>query len=152
MADFPDPIALRRQVALKMLLNAHSTATMAILGRLVGNTMTNVSPSNLKLIGRATFLVQSHVNDTIARAKWVTNDIRAEEITFAEANAVLFEAMEYVRSAQSPLISEVALSIVRVLEALHAKSYVSWDLAAKRLGNQTLGEYLERCRVFDAAQ
>jgi N-acetylmuramic acid 6-phosphate (MurNAc-6-P) etherase len=42
-----------------MLLNAHSTAVMAGLGRLVGNTMTNVSPSNLKLIGRATNLIRN---------------------------------------------------------------------------------------------
>ena len=54
-----------------MLLNAHSTAVMARLGRVIGNTMTNVSPSNLKLIGRATFLIQSHVNDVLARPDWV---------------------------------------------------------------------------------
>ena len=48
-----------------MLLNAHSTAVMAGLGRLVGNTMTNVSPSNLKLIGRATNLIRMHVNQAL---------------------------------------------------------------------------------------
>ena len=52
-------------VALKMLLNAHSTAVMAGLGRLVGNTMTNVSPSNLKLLGRATNLIRMHVNQAL---------------------------------------------------------------------------------------
>jgi N-acetylmuramic acid 6-phosphate etherase len=49
-----DPFGLLPQVGLKMLLNAHSTAVMTRLGRVIGNTMTNVSPSNLKLIGRAT--------------------------------------------------------------------------------------------------
>lgn len=38
---------------LKMLLNAHSTALMARLGRARGNLMTYVRPSNLKLIDRA---------------------------------------------------------------------------------------------------
>ena len=59
------------QIALKMILNAHSTAVMAKLGKVVGNTMTNVSPSNLKLVGRATYLIQLHVNDTLARPGWV---------------------------------------------------------------------------------
>jgi len=38
---------------LKLLLNAHSTALMARLGRCRGNLMTYVRPSNLKLIDRA---------------------------------------------------------------------------------------------------
>ena len=73
-----DPFGIRQQMAAKMLLNAHSTAVMAKLGKVVGNTMTNVSPSNLKLIGRATFLIQSHVNDVLGTAEWVkANGARA---------------------------------------------------------------------------
>ena len=53
---------VRQHMAVKVLLNAHSTCIMGRLGRLVGNTMTNVSPSNLKLIGRATYLILLHVN------------------------------------------------------------------------------------------
>ena len=71
-----DPFALKAQVGIKMLLNAHSTAIMAKLGKVVGNTMTNVSPSNLKLIGRATFLIQSHVNDALSRPGWVRTNGR----------------------------------------------------------------------------
>lgn len=52
-------------MAVKVILNAHSTCIMGRLGRLVGNTMTNVSPSNLKLIGRATYLILLHVNATL---------------------------------------------------------------------------------------
>jgi N-acetylmuramic acid 6-phosphate etherase len=63
-----DPLGLDRTLALKMLLNAHSTAVMARLGRTVGNTMTAVQPGNLKLIGRATFLIQSHVNAVLDSA------------------------------------------------------------------------------------
>jgi len=46
---------------------------MAKLGRVIGNTMTNVSPSNLKLIGRATYLIQSHVNDSLKKPGWIKN-------------------------------------------------------------------------------
>ncbi|MGA2052540.1 MAG: SIS domain-containing protein [Opitutales bacterium] len=44
---------LAAHLYLKLLLNAHSTALMARLGRCRGNLMTYVRPSNLKLIDRA---------------------------------------------------------------------------------------------------
>jgi N-acetylmuramic acid 6-phosphate etherase len=50
---------------MKMILNAHSTTVMAKLGLVVSNTMTSVRPGNLKLIGRATYLIQTHVNDIL---------------------------------------------------------------------------------------
>ena len=90
-----DPFALKAQVGVKMLLNAHSTAIMAKLGKVVGNTMTNVSPSNLKLIGRATFLIQSHVNDALSRPGWVRAHGRRKPIIYGEANAVLFDSIAY---------------------------------------------------------
>ena len=39
-----DALELNRIIALKMLLNAHSTGVMAKMGRVVGNTMTAVQP------------------------------------------------------------------------------------------------------------
>ncbi len=57
-----DPLLVRQHIGLKMLLNAHSTCVMAKLGKIVGNTMTNVNPSNLKLIGRSTALIVMHVS------------------------------------------------------------------------------------------
>ena len=45
-----------------------------------------MNPGNLKLIGRATFLIQSHVNDAL---------FESERISYADANAVLFDAIEY---------------------------------------------------------
>lgn len=115
-----DPFGLRQQIGLKMLLNAHSTAVMTRLGRTIGNTMTNVSPSNLKLIGRATFLIQSHVNDVLSRPDWVKRNGRREPITYGEANAVLFEAMAFLKDKQDTAgqTAEVALSIIRILESL----------------------------------
>lgn len=49
----PGNDVLERNLLLKMLLNTHSTAVMARLGRCHGNVMTYVKPSNYKLIDRA---------------------------------------------------------------------------------------------------
>lgn len=123
-----DPMSVNSQTLLKMLLNGHSTAVMAKLGRVVGNTMTHVNPSNLKLIGRATYLIQSHVNDTISTEAWNQKFGTTEPITYAEANAVLFEAMEFV-AEQDGQISEVELSILRILEAFKNKRFIRWEEA-----------------------
>ncbi|UCC38422.1 MAG: hypothetical protein JSV96_11340 [Candidatus Aminicenantes bacterium] len=134
-----DPLGLNQQVALKILLNAHSTAVMAHLGKVIGNTMTNVSPSNLKLIGRATYLIQSHVNDILSRPQWVKLYGFQKLISYGEANAVLFEAMDFLkdknRDADQP--PEVALSIIRILESLRLKVGLSQEYAlyiVKRIG------------------
>jgi hypothetical protein len=62
-----DPLNIRAEIAVKMLMNAHSTAVMTKMGRVVGNTMTNVRAGNLKLIGRATYLTKLHVDDVLKR-------------------------------------------------------------------------------------
>lgn len=139
---FPDPILLRRHIALKMLLNSHSTAVMAKLGRVVGNTMTNVSPSNLKLIGRATYLIMSHVNDTLSQKEWIKKYGKIEPISFASANTVLFDAINYVSSSNIGQTSEVALSIIRILEALKTKKFLSWQDALIILNRDGLENYL----------
>lgn len=54
--------------------------------------MTNVSPSNLKLIGRATFLILSHVTDMVARAAL---PFRVE---YADANRILHMSIAFVRT------------------------------------------------------
>ncbi len=140
----PDPLGLRRQVAAKMLLNAHSTAVMARLGRVVGNTMTNVSPSNLKLIGRATFLIQSHVNDALARPSGAALYGRRTPITYGEANAVLFDAIAFLKDKQQTgQTAEVALSIIRILESLRRRTGVTDEEAFAVLGGKTLADYLK---------
>ncbi|NMC38928.1 MAG: hypothetical protein GYA41_11460 [Bacteroidales bacterium] len=140
---FPDPIGLRRQMALKMLLNAHSTAMMAKLGRVTGNTMTNVNPSNLKLIGRATFLVMSHVNDVIGSADWNGRYGKRDEVTFREVNAVLYDAIEFMAVKNPEQTAEVALSIIRIIEALKSRKYISWDDALSILASKGLNGYLK---------
>ncbi|MCX6361262.1 MAG: hypothetical protein NT029_15775 [Armatimonadetes bacterium] len=67
------------RVAAKMALNALSTSIMVRLGRVMGNTMIWVVPSNLKLIDRATRYVA---------------DLAGME--YAEACAAVHEAIEYV--------------------------------------------------------
>lgn len=138
-----DPLSINRQTLVKMLLNAHSTAVMAGLGRVVGNTMTHVNPSNLKLIGRATYLIENHVNDTISTEEWSQKFGRREPITYAEANAVLYDAMEFVAKRRGQ-ISEVELSIIRMLEALKNEQFIGWEEALRVQENIGLESFLEQ--------
>jgi len=126
-----DPFRLGQNIALKMLLNAHSTAVMAKLGRVIGNTMTNVSPTNLKLIGRATFLIQLHVNDALGNPGWVRQFSTRRPITYGEANAVLYDSIAYMKERIEDVgqAAEVPLSIIRILEALRRKRDFTADEA-----------------------
>jgi len=67
------------RVVTKMVLNAVSTAVMARLGRVMGNVMTWVVPSNGKLVDRATRYIAQLTG-----------------LGYAEANRLLFEALAYV--------------------------------------------------------
>ena len=91
--------------------------------------MTNVKPSNLKLIGRATFLIQSHVNDHMP-------------ITYDEANAVLYDAI-YFLGGRGGQTSEVELSIIRLLETYRKKHAISWDDALFVAETDGLEKYLK---------
>jgi len=143
-----DPFGIRQQMAAKMLLNAHSTAVMAKLGKVVGNTMTNVSPSNLKLIGRATYLIQSHVNDVLARPEWVRANGAREPVSYGEANAVLYDSIAYLkdRQAEAGQTAEVALSIIRLLESLRQKRGIDRGEALEIVKSIGLSDYLAKIR------
>jgi len=121
-------------VSLKMALNAHSTCTFARLGRLVGNTMTNVSPSNLKLVGRSTHLVLLHVAAAGAAG-----------VEYSHANAVLCDAIDFVNAqGLEGTVSEVAISIVRILEVWRRKVNVDWLAAISALNaSGSLEAYLQ---------
>ena len=140
-----DPFGIRQQMAAKMLLNAHSTAVMAKLGKVVGNTMTNVSPSNLKLIGRATFLIQSHVNDVLGMPEWVKANGAREPVSYGEANAVLYDAIAYLkdRQAEAGQTAEVAFSVIRILESLRQKRGIDRAEALGLVKDVGLSGYLE---------
>lgn len=139
-----DPFLLKQNIGLKMMLNAHSTAVMAKLGRVVGNTMTNVSPSNLKLIGRATYLIQSHVNDALRKPAWIKQHGVRPEIIYGEANAVLYDSIAFLKDKQNVAgqTAEVGLSIIRILESLRQKRGVTNEEALGILKEQGLAEYL----------
>jgi len=66
-------------VAAKLLLNALSTCVMVRLGRVMGNYMIYVVPSNLKLIDRATRYIS-----------------KLADIPYEDACRLLFEIIEYV--------------------------------------------------------
>jgi N-acetylmuramic acid 6-phosphate etherase len=67
------------RVAVKMVLNAVSTCTMVRLGRVMGNMMIWVVPSNLKLIDRATRYVE-----------------KLTGLSYEESNRLVFDVIEYV--------------------------------------------------------
>lgn len=140
-----DALELNRILGLKMLLNAHSTGVMARLGRVVGNTMTAVQPGNLKLIGRATYLIQSHVNTVLASAAWRAAHGAQAPLGYADVNAVLYDVIA-ARNADPALASspEVELAIVRILESLGHGRAIGWSEAAALLRARRLDDYLAR--------
>lgn len=143
-----DPFNLNQHTALKITLNAHSTAVMALLGKVVGNTMTNVSPSNLKLIGRATYLIQSHVNDVLRSPEWVEKNGIFKSISYGEANAVLFESINFLKGGRVKpgQTAEVALSIIRILESIRQKQGISQEEAFKIVQEKGLLQYLSNAK------
>jgi N-acetylmuramic acid 6-phosphate (MurNAc-6-P) etherase len=143
-----DPFGVKQQLAAKMILNAHSTAVMAKLGKVVGNTMTSVSPSNLKLVGRATYLIQSHVNDILGQASWVKAYGRRNPISYGEANAVLYDSIAYLKDRQKEAgqTAEVALSIIRILESLKERRGIPPDEAFRIVRSVGLSAFLASVR------
>jgi hypothetical protein len=71
-----DPLT---RIGVKMLLNALSTCTMVRLGRVLGNRMIWVVPSNLKLVDRST----RYIRDLAG-------------VSYEDACRTLFEVIEYV--------------------------------------------------------
>ena len=139
-----DPLGINQRIALKILLNAHSTGVMARLGKVIGNTMTNVSPSNLKLIGRATYLIQSHVNDVLRHPQWVRLHGIRRPISYGEANAVLFDAINYLKNKKKEAgqTAEVAFSIIRILESFRLEKGLIRSKTLNTVKETGLSQYL----------
>lgn len=92
------------RLAVKMMLNAISTCTMVRLGRVMGNTMVWVVPSNLKLIDRSTRYIA-----------------RLTGLDYEAACFRLHESMEYVelRMARDQAYPPVVgLTVIRVRHGL----------------------------------
>jgi len=97
----------------KMLLNAASTCTMVRLGRVMGNTMIYVVPSNLKLIDRTTRYVQALTG-----------------LGYEEACHLVHEVLEYVQPRM--LADQVYPPVVGVC-ALRARHGLTNEEAERRL-------------------
>ena len=92
------------RAGLKMMLNALSTCTMVRLGRVMGNYMIWVVPSNLKLIDRSTRYIQ-----------------RLTGLDYPSANKLLFEVIEYVEprmKADQAYPPVVGVAVMRVRHKL----------------------------------
>ena len=101
------------RVGLKMLLNALSTCTMVRLGRVMGNYMIWVVPSNLKLIDRATRYIQ-----------------KLTGLDYVAANRLLFEVFEYVEPRMK---ADQAYPPVVGVSVLRQRHGLSNEVAEQRL-------------------
>jgi N-acetylmuramic acid 6-phosphate etherase len=101
------------RVAVKLVMNALSTCTMVRLGRVMGNYMVWVVPSNLKLIDRAT--------------RYIT---KLTDLDYEQANALLFDIIEYVEPRMK---SDQAYPPVVGMAVLRAKFNLPNEAAEKRL-------------------
>jgi N-acetylmuramic acid 6-phosphate etherase len=102
-----------KRVAVKLVMNALSTCTMVRLGRVMGNCMVWVVPSNLKLIDRATRYI-----------------VQLTGLTYEAANSQLFEVLEYVEPRMK---SDQAHPPVVGLAVLRAKHKLTNEQAEKQL-------------------
>ncbi len=97
----PDsPLQLWHHLAVKLILNTLSTATMVCMGRVFGNAMVWLSPSNKKLIDRGCRLIAQQT-----------------DCSYEQACIALHIAMEEVEAAQQKgreVPSPVALAIQRL--------------------------------------
>jgi len=94
------PLQLWHHLAVKLILNTLSTATMVRMGRVIGNAMVWLSPSNKKLIDRGSRLISQQAG-----------------CTYEQACVALHEAIEEVAAAQRSRLevpSPVALAIERL--------------------------------------
>jgi len=101
--DLPQsPLRLWEHLAIKLILNTISTATMVRMGRVRGNAMIWLSPSNKKLIDRGSRLIS-----------------QVAGCSYERACETLHKAMEEVERRQSTGIqapSPVALAIDRICD------------------------------------
>lgn len=94
------PLQLWHHLAVKLILNTLSTATMVRVGRVIGNAMVWLSPSNKKLIDRGSRLIAQQTG-----------------CSYEQACIALHEAMEEVETRQrqgQDVPSPVALAIERL--------------------------------------
>jgi N-acetylmuramic acid 6-phosphate etherase len=107
------------RVVVKLVMNALSTCTMVRLGRVMGNYMIWVVPSNLKLIDRATRYITQLTN-----------------LNYTAANRLLFEIIAYVEPRMK---SDQAYPPVVGMAVLRAKEKLTNEQAEERLRAEAAG-------------
>ena len=98
------PLGLWRHLAVKLILNTISTATMVRMGRVIGNAMVWLSPSNKKLIDRGCRLISQQTG-----------------CSYEQACVELHKAMDEIesrRQAGEEVPSPVALAIEQISNEL----------------------------------
>ena len=106
------------RVGVKTLLNTLSTCTMVRLGRVMGNYMVWVVPSNLKLIDRAT--------------RYIKN---LTDLPYRDANRLLFEVIKYVEPRMK---NDQAYPPVVGVAVLRARYGLTNEAAEERLLRELL--------------
>ena len=101
------------RVVVKLVMNALSTCTMVRLGRVMGNYMVWVVPSNLKLIDRAT--------------RYIT---QLTDLNYEAANRLLFEIIDYVEPRMK---SDQAYPPVVGMAVLRAREKLTNEQAEEKL-------------------
>jgi N-acetylmuramic acid 6-phosphate etherase len=104
------------RVVVKLVMNALSTCTMVRLGRVMGNFMIWVVPSNLKLIDRAT--------------RYIT---KLTDLDYEAANRLLFEIIAYVEARMK---ADQAYPPVVGMAVLRAREKLTNEQAEQRLKAQ----------------
>jgi len=104
ICDLEDsPLQLWDHLAVKLVLNTISTATMVRMDRVIGNAMVWLSPSNKKLIDRGSRLIAQETGST-----------------YEQACIALHEAMDDVENRQQQG-EEVPSPVALAIERLHGK-------------------------------
>ena len=120
------PLRVIQSIVLKMILNMLSTTVMALLGRIEGNFMTYVTPTNKKLIDRATRLVSS-----------------VAEISYDDANRYVFVVLEQTKELRKKDVGIPAVVNIAVVCARTTLN-VQEAIIALQKHNGLLGETLKK--------
>jgi N-acetylmuramic acid 6-phosphate etherase len=105
------PVHLWEHLAIKLVLNTISTATMVRMGRVIGNAMVWLSPSNKKLIDRGTRLISQVTGCSYEHACEILHQTIEDVASIAQ------------RGEEAP--SPVTLAIERISCSPHGSSRVN---------------------------
>lgn len=123
---------LFKQLLLKVVLNMHSSATLANCGLCYGNVMTNLSPSNVKLVARAELQCQQYYRDypTPGVTETLIREQLCEAVKTLEPGKSIFNAtIERCKSATAPTGTTSVMGLSDSGRAAHDPDAVVADAA-----------------------